>query len=90
MLVEYSAAFMYYMEKHKLMEVMSRILAEISVADGVTDIRRWMGENIRRIGIDIFTKSLDAFHRGVMGDFYQLPRTKWSRTKNPGSHFSAC
>ncbi|XP_017039326.1 uncharacterized protein LOC108086796 [Drosophila ficusphila] len=79
MLVEYSAAFMYYIEKHKLMEVMSRILAEISVAEGVTDVRRWMGENIARIGVAIYTKSLDAFYRGVSGDFYQLPRSFYHR-----------
>lgn len=79
MLVEYSAAFMYYIEKHKLMEVMSRLLAEISVADGVTDVRRWMGENITRIGVEIYTKSMDAFHRGVRGDFYQLPRSFYHR-----------
>ncbi|XP_017079568.1 uncharacterized protein LOC108113494 [Drosophila eugracilis] len=79
MLVEYSAGFMYYLEKHKLMEVMSRLLAEISVADGVTDVRRWMGENIRRIGVEIYTKVMDAFHRGVKGDFYQLPGSFYHR-----------
>ncbi|KAI8046489.1 uncharacterized protein LOC128252507 [Drosophila gunungcola] len=79
MLVEYGAAFMYYIEKYMLMEVMSRLLAEIAVADGVTDVRRWMGENIKRIGVDIYTKSLDAFHSGVVGDFYQLPRNFYHR-----------
>ncbi|SPP80875.1 uncharacterized protein LOC117582939 [Drosophila guanche] len=71
-LVEYGAAFMYYMEKHKLLEVMSRLLAEVS-EQPVEDLRRWMGQNIRRIGVDIYTKNLDAVHHGVRGDFYQLP-----------------
>ncbi|XP_017020917.1 adenylate kinase 2 [Drosophila kikkawai] len=79
MLVAFGAAFMHYIEKHKLMEVMSRILAEILVADDVTDVRLWMGQNIRRIGVDIYSKSLDAFHRGVQGDFYQLPRNFYHR-----------
>lgn len=79
MLVQFGAAFMYYIEKHKLMDVMSRLLAEISVADGVTDVRRWMGENIRRIGTEIYSKSLDAFHQEIPADFYQLPRNFYHR-----------
>ncbi|EDW39246.1 GL13514 [Drosophila persimilis] len=74
LLVEYGAAFMYYMEKHKLLEVISRLLAEVS-EQPVEDLRHWMGANVRRIGIDIYTKHLDAVHRGVPGDFYQLPKT---------------
>ncbi|KAH8381765.1 hypothetical protein KR009_000028 [Drosophila setifemur] len=79
MLVEFGAAFMYYIEKHKLMDVMCRLLAEISIADDVTDVRRWMGENITRIGTEIYSKSLEAFQRGVSGDFYQLPRNFYHR-----------
>ncbi|KAH8313517.1 hypothetical protein KR067_007429 [Drosophila pandora] len=78
-LIEFSAAFMYYIEKHKLMEVMSRILAEISVADHVPDVRRWLGQNVTRIGVEIYSKCLDAFQRGVAGDFYQLPRNFFHR-----------
>ncbi|XP_068153680.1 adenylate kinase 2 [Drosophila tropicalis] len=77
-LVQFGAAFMFYVEKHKLMELMSRLLAEISI-EPVDDIRRWLGENVRRISHDIYTKSLDAFHRGVSGDFYQLPRSFFHR-----------
>ncbi|XP_022217683.2 adenylate kinase [Drosophila obscura] len=74
LLVEYGAAFMYYMEKHKLLEVVSRLLAEVS-EQPVEDLRHWMGENVRRIGVDIYTKHMDAVHRGVQGDFYQLPNS---------------
>ncbi|ALC47602.1 CG15543, partial [Drosophila busckii] len=77
-LVQFGAAYMFYIEKHKLMEIMSRMLAEISVQP-VEDIRAFMGENIRRIAVDIYSKSLDAFHRNVPGDFYQLPTSFYHR-----------
>ncbi|KAH8280118.1 hypothetical protein KR018_008421 [Drosophila ironensis] len=79
MLVEFGAAFMYYIEKHKLLDVISRLLAEISVADSVPDVRRWLGENVTRIGVDVYSKCLDAFQRGVTGDFYQLPLNFYHR-----------
>ncbi|EDV90584.1 GH14212 [Drosophila grimshawi] len=87
MLVEFSASYTFFIEKHKLMEIMSRILAEISLQQ-VQDIRRWLGENIRSIAQDVYMKSLDAFHRGVAGDFFQLPKSFFHRIVLHGRHGS--
>ncbi|XP_062124191.1 uncharacterized protein LOC133837439 [Drosophila sulfurigaster albostrigata] len=78
MIVKYSAGFMFYIEKHKLMEIMSRVLAELSL-QSVPDVRQWLGENIRRIAQDVYSKALNAFHLGIAGDYYQLPKNFYHR-----------
>ncbi|KAM8706296.1 hypothetical protein ACLKA7_010556 [Drosophila subpalustris] len=78
MIVKYSAGFMFYMEKHKLMDIMSRLLAELSV-ESVEDVRQWMGQNIRRIAQDIYSKALTAFHLGTAADYFQLPKNYFHR-----------
>jgi len=60
------------------MDIMSRLLAELSV-ESVEDVRQWMGQNIRRIAIDIYSKALNAFHLGIAADYFQLPKNYFHR-----------
>ncbi|XP_030573585.1 uncharacterized protein LOC115771843 [Drosophila novamexicana] len=78
MLVEFSASYMFYIEKHKLLDIMSRLLAEATLHN-IENVRRWLGENIRHVAQDIYTKAMNAFHLGVAGDFYQLPKNFFHR-----------
>lgn len=79
MIVQFGAAYMYYIEKHKLLDIMSRLLAEIVVLYPVPNVRAWLAENIRRIAQDVYGKALDAFHLGTQGDYYQLPKNFFHR-----------
>ncbi|KAH8417728.1 hypothetical protein KR222_004866, partial [Zaprionus bogoriensis] len=79
LIMEFGASYMFYIEKHKLMEIMSRVLAEIAVQGPVHNVRRWLAENIRRIALDIYSKAMDAFHRDVAVDYYQLPKNFFHR-----------
>lgn len=79
MIVEYGASYMYYIEKHKLLDIMSRLLAEIVVQYPVEDVRSWLADNIRRIAQEVYTKAMDAFHLGTQGDYYQLPKNFFHR-----------
>ncbi|XP_017856310.1 PREDICTED: adenylate kinase 8 [Drosophila arizonae] len=77
-LVRFSASYMYYVEKHKLLDIMSRILAEATVQQ-IEDVRRWLGENIRHIAQEIYSKAMNAFHLGIDADYYQLPKNFYHR-----------
>ncbi|XP_023174660.2 probable adenylate kinase 2, chloroplastic [Drosophila hydei] len=77
-LAEFSAAYMYYMEKHKLLDIMSRILAEATVRQ-IDDVRIWLGSNIRNIAQEIYSKALNAFHQGIDADYFQLPKNFFHR-----------
>ncbi|XP_030371046.1 uncharacterized protein LOC115621521 [Scaptodrosophila lebanonensis] len=77
-LQEFGAGFMVYVEKHKLLDVISRALAEISLQPP-EDIRYWLGANIRRIAQGIYAKALDAFYRGEQGEGFQLRKNFYHR-----------
>lgn len=79
MIVQFGAAYMYYMEKHKLLEIMSRLLANIVVLYPVEDVRAWLAENVRRTAQEVYGQALDAFHLGMQGDYYQLPKNYFHR-----------
>ncbi|KAH8381539.1 hypothetical protein KR093_007652 [Drosophila rubida] len=78
MIVKYSVGFMYYIEKHKLMEIMSRVFAELSLQT-VPDMRLWLGQNIKRIAREVYSKALNVFHLGTTADYYQLPKNYYHR-----------
>lgn len=78
-IVQFGAAYMYYMEKHKLLEIMSRLLANIVVLYPVKDVRAWLAENVRSIAQEVYGQALDAFHLGKQGEYYQLPNNFFHR-----------
>ncbi|XP_054728240.1 adenylate kinase 8 [Anastrepha obliqua] len=72
-IAEYSAELMVYFEKHKIIEIVTRLMAEIGLIRP-TDPQHWIATNIRRIADEFYHKCLKASYTGSKIDYYQLPR----------------
>ncbi|XP_067637334.1 adenylate kinase 8 isoform X1 [Eurosta solidaginis] len=72
-IAEYSAELMVYFEKHKIMEIITRLTAEIGIVRP-TNPQYWIAANIRRIADEFYQKCLKASYRGRNFDYYHLPR----------------
>ncbi|XP_011206788.2 adenylate kinase [Bactrocera dorsalis] len=72
-LAEYSAELMVYFEKHKIIEIITRLMVEIGLIRP-TNPQNWIATNIRRIADEFYHKCLKASYTSSKIDYYQLPR----------------
>ncbi|XP_036338632.1 adenylate kinase-like [Rhagoletis pomonella] len=72
-MAEYSAELMVYFEKHKIIEIITRLMAEIGLIRP-TNPQHWIAKNIRRIADEFYHMCLKASYTNSNIDYYQLPR----------------
>uniref|UniRef100_W8C6C7 Adenylate kinase 8 n=1 Tax=Ceratitis capitata TaxID=7213 RepID=W8C6C7_CERCA len=72
-LAEYSAELMVYFERHKLIEIITRLMVEIGLVRP-TNPQHWIATNIRRIADEFYHKCLEASYMANKIDYFKLPR----------------